>query len=330
MRRGLLAVLILLGGSSSAWAQVQFLAPPGLATKADTKVTATPDQVVSRLMAFDHNNDGQVTIRELSERMHPLVARGDRNGDGALDQLEVQALAVAPLSAAPAAQPGRIFGQAGGYSFGDDVGLSSRTHIEGALEDLRLASDKKERALPIVSAYVDTVEQAATADLIRQMEPLLSPQQLLTFTTDLNAEQRRQLMLKSDTGERRVVTLGHTIDVSSGFVMRARGDLARRVEAMQLGAPKDEQARQAIEQFKSRIRLGSEPERSALLAQLKDILSAEELDDYGAALGRRPVVASGPSFAAFNNVVMRSRVLNNVVQPAVLIQKTAVAPATVP
>jgi hypothetical protein len=316
MRRGLLAVLILLGGSSFAWAQVQFLAPPGLATKTDTKVTATPDQVVSRLMTFDHNNDGQVAIGELSERMRPLVARGDRNGDGALDRSELQALAVTPLSAVPT-QTGRVFAQAGGYSFGDNVGLSSKTHIEGALEDLRLASDKKERALPIVRAYVDTVEQAATAALISQMEPLLSPEQLRVFTTALNADQRRQVTLKTNTGERQV------------FIMNVRGDLAARVTAMQLGAPKDEQARQAIEQFKSRIRLGSEPERSALLAQLKDILSDEERDNYGAALARRQVVANGPQVFAFNDVVMRSRDFTDVVKPAVLIEKVSGGPATV-
>ena len=308
MRRGLLAVLILLGGSSSAWAQVQFLAPPGLATKADTKVTATADQVVTRLMAFDHNNDGQVAIGELSERMRPLVARGDRNGDGTLDRLEVQALAVAPLSAASSAQAARIFGQAGGYSFGDDAGLSSRTHIEGALEDLRLAADRKDRALPIVRAYVDTVEQAAKAALLSQMGPLLSPQQLATFTTLVNADQGRQLTLRNNEGARQVL-------------LNVRGDLGRRVEAMRLVASKDEEARKAIDEFKTRIRLGNALDRAGLLAQLKDLLSNEELDDYGAALGRRPVVANGHSVFALNDAVMRVREAINVVKPAVLIEQ---------
>jgi hypothetical protein len=320
MRRGLVALLALLGASSIASAQVQFVPPPGVTIQAGAAAKVSPDEVVTRLMTFDHNNDGRVAIGELSERMRPLVARGDKNGDEALDRAEIQALAVAPLAVAPT-QTGRVFARQGGYSFGDDVGLSSRTHIEGALEDLRLASDKKDRALPIVRAYVDTVEQAATTDLIRQMEPLLSPQQFLTFTTDLNTDQRRQLMLKADAGERRVLAPGQVIDVSSGFVMRGRGDLARRVEAMQLGAPKDEQARQAIEQFKSRLRLGSEPERSALLAQLKDILSDEERDNYGAALARRPVVASGPQIFALNDDVVQLRQMINVVKPAVLIEQ---------
>ena len=307
MRRGLLAVLIVLGGSSFAWAQVQFLPPPGSATKADSKVTVTPDQVVTRLMTFDHNTDGQVAIGELSERMRPLVARGDRNGDGALDRSELQALAVAPLSAVPT-QTGRVFGQAGGYSFGDDAGLSSRMHIEGALEDLRLASDQKDRALPIVRAYVDTVEQAAKADLISQMERLLSPPQLAAITAMLNADQRGEPTLKTNTGERRV------------FVMNVRGDLATRVTAMQLVAPRDEQARKAIEQFKMRTRLGNELDRAGLLAQLKDILNDEERDNYGAALARRPVVANGPQVFALNNAVIKAREIIDVVRPAVLIE----------
>ena len=307
MRRGLLAVLILLGGSSFAWAQVQFLAPFGLATKADTKVTVTPDQVVTRLMTFDHNNDGQVAIGELSERMRPLVARGDKNGNGALDRFELQALAVAPLSTVPP-QSGRGFGQAGGYSFGDDAGLSSRTHIEGALEDLRLASDKKDRALPIVRAYVDTVEQAAKAALISQMERLLAPQQLATFTALLNADQGRQLTLRSNEGPRQVL-------------INLRGDLARRVEAMRLVAPMDEEARKAIDQFKTRTRLGNELDRAGLLAQLKDILNDEERDNYGAALARRPVVANGPQVFAFNDVVRRAQESVDGVKPAVLIER---------
>ena len=307
MRRGLLALLILLGGSSFAWAQVQFLPPPGLATKADTKVTVTPDLVVTRLMTFDHNNDGRVAIAELSERMRPLVARGDSNGDEALDRSELQALAVAPLSAVRT-QTGRVFGQAGGYSFGDDAGLSSRTHIEGALEDLRLASDKKDRALPIVRAYVDTVEQAAKAALISQMERLLSPPQLATFTALLNADQGRQLTLRNNEGTRQVF-------------INVRGDLARRVEAMRLAAPTDEEARKAIDQFKTRTRLGNELDRAGLLAQLKDILSDEERDNYGAALARRPVVANGPQVLAFNDVTRRAQeTFFGAAKPAVLIE----------
>lgn len=309
MRRGLLALLALLGGSSFASAQVQFLpAQRGLPLPA---TTVSPDDVVTRLMTFDQNNDGRVAIGELSERMRPLVSRGDKNGDGVLDRVEIRTMAVAPPPAQVPQQNQRIFGS-GGYGFGDNAGLSSKNHIEGALEDLRLASATKERALPIVRAYADTVEQAASAELISRMEPLLSLEQLATFTTALSRQQGRQIALKSPTGEVR------TLVVVRGGV---GGDLTSRVEAMQLGTARTEQAKQAIEDFKARTRLGTEPERSGLLAQLKDILTVEELDNYGAALGRRPVVASGGQLAALAGFNVRSADIIDVVRPAVLIEK---------
>jgi hypothetical protein len=55
---------------------------------------------------------------------------------------------------------------------------------------------------------------------------------------------------------------------------------------------------------------------------LKDILGAEELDNYRAALGRRPVVANGFTIAAVNDLVIRSREIIDVVTPAVLIERS--------
>jgi hypothetical protein len=57
--------------------------------------------------------------------------------------------------------------------------------------------------------------------------------------------------------------------------------------------------------------------------QLKDVLSPEEREDYGAALARRPVVASGPQVFAFNDVVRRAQETFGVVKPAVLIEPRA-------
>src|SRR5262245_48594309 len=139
MQRGLLALLVLLGSSSVAFAQGgQFFGQLQLGlTQATTKVSS--DEVVARIMTFDQNSDGRVSIGELSERMRPLVNRGDRNGDQALDRSEVLALSRAST------QNGRGGGPGSSYGFGEDTGLSSRQHIEGALEDLRLTSDKTDR-----------------------------------------------------------------------------------------------------------------------------------------------------------------------------------------
>jgi hypothetical protein len=127
MRRGLLTLLALLGGSSPAWAQGQFFAVPGSQTNvtSQTQIKVSVDEVIARLMTFDQNTDGRVAIGELSERMRPLVARGDTNGDEALDPNEIYQLAHAP-----ARQVVRVFGSSGGYSFGDDVGL--RCRLSGA------------------------------------------------------------------------------------------------------------------------------------------------------------------------------------------------------
>ena len=306
MRRGLLALPGLLVASSMASAQVQVAA---------TKVS--PDEVVTRLMTFDHNNDGRVAISELSERMRPLVARGDRNGDDALDRSEIQSLAVAPLAVASTQNGRLVVRQSGGYSFGDFDSFSSKNHIEGALEDLRLASDAKERALPIVRSYAETVEASAKTELSSRMEPLLSPEQLIVFNNVLNADQRRQTMLRTNTGDQRVFV------VSSGG-----GNLTQRVDAMNLGPERTEQAHKAIDQFKTRLRLGDELDRAGLLAKLKGILNSEDLENYGAALARRPVVANGTPFFAMNEAVIQLRNQIDVVRPAVLIDRQFTVGAT--
>ena len=304
MRRGFLTLLVLIGASSTAWAQLQIFP----AQSAQPTVRVSADEVVARILTFDQNNDGRVGVTELSERMRPLVERGDRNGDEALDLAEVRALAITPVT-----QAGRLFTGSGGYSFGDDVGLSSRKHIEGALEDLRLTSDKTERALPIVRSYVEHVENTARASLISRMEALLSPNQLAAFTRALDAQQH-QVVLRSNTpqGERVI------------RIPARAGDLTRRLDGMGLGAPQHEQARAAVDQYKNRIRLGSEDERAELLVRLNDVLSQEELENYDAALQRRPVVANSFPFAmALNGTVPAIRE-QNVTMPAVFIERLSV------
>src|SRR5262245_17989952 len=308
MRRGLLALLVLLGSSPVAFAQggQSFnLAQIVGTTQATSKVST--DEVVARILTFDQNSDGRVAIGELSERMRPLVERGDRNGDGALDRSEILA-----LSRTPSTQVRQFPGNGGGYSFGEDTGLSSRQHIEGALEDLRLASDRTERVLPRVRAYVDQVETSAKVDLLHRLEPLLSEPQL-------------QMLMQVLNNQPREVTLRTNVDGPAGVtrVFRmAMGDPARRLDSMGLAAPNKEQARTAVEEYKSRIRLGSEAERAGLLAELKDVLSAQELEDFGAALGRRPVVANGASVVAFNAEVRAlQQQFIDVARPAVLIDR---------
>jgi hypothetical protein len=309
MRRGLLTLLALVGASSPAWAQAQFFPFAGAQ---ETSVKVSADQVVARIMTFDQNNDGRVAIGELSERMRPLVARGDTNGDEALDPMEIHQLAHAPV-----APQTRFFGSPGSYSFGDDVGLSSRRHIEGALEDLRLAADKSDRAMPIVRSYIEHVENTARASLLSRMETLLSLEQFVTFSRLLDGQQH-QMTFRSNgpSGERE--------RVFRVMAMAGIGDLTGQLERMALPAPQNEQARAAVEEYKTRVRLGSEAERSELIDRLKNVLDDEELENYNAALQRRPVVANSFALASLNGVVQGIREQSGGAVPAVLIERIPV------
>ena len=131
-------------------------------------------------MSFDRNKDGKLTINELSERMQGLVARGDRGGDGALDAAEIRNLAVAPAKV----QVGSFgaVGRSGGYGFGDEFGFSTRMHIEGAIDDLRLATGPREKALAIATAFVDKHEKEAITELVSVMAPMLPANELKSFT----------------------------------------------------------------------------------------------------------------------------------------------------
>ena len=284
MRRGLLALLVLLGSSPVALAQFHVVTTPGT-----TRVTPRvgPDEVVARIMTFDQNSDGRVAIGELSERMRPLVDRGDKNGDGALDRSEIVA-----LSRAPSTQAGRAVFLNSGYSFGEDVGFSSRQHIEGALEDLRLTADKAERALPRVRAYIEQVETAARADLLDRMEHLLSPEQFVAFARVFD-NQPRELTIRTNVNGARAPQV---------LRMTSTANLIRRVDGMGLALLANEQARKALEEYMSRTRFDRETDRAELLAQVTGVLSAEELVDFQAAMARKPVVANGRGM--LNNVAI--------------------------
>lgn len=198
------------------------------------------DAVVARILSFDRNNDGIVEKGELPERMQDVVTRGDIGHDGALDDAEIRRLA----NTRPATFAGRGF-RTQGYAFGDEIGLSSRSHIEGALEDLKLDSSTREAALPIVKTFVDNLEVKAFANPTEKMGRLRTQQRL--------------------------------------------GDA----------------------------------ERSALLEQLKGILSEEECDNFRAALERRPLVKAGAVGGVAGGVV-------NVIQPAALKRKIVDGVVVVP
>lgn len=52
-------------------------------------------EMLSRVMAFDKNQDGKLSKDELPERLHGMLTRGDLNDDGSLDKDELSKIAAA-------------------------------------------------------------------------------------------------------------------------------------------------------------------------------------------------------------------------------------------
>jgi hypothetical protein len=212
------------------------------------------DTLVPRLLSFDRNSDGRVATDELLERMRHLVARGDADRDGALDDREIRALA----STSPAA-PNTVRGFGiGQYAVGSETVLSSRAHIKGALDDLKLAEPARLQALAVSEEFLTAFNAEATVDLLKEMEVLLNQEQLADFKMALERQ-------------------------------RAVTDLAVHIGRYHLDPRQNHLAHAALGRFSGERRM-DDAARSALVERLTGILNEDERDDFRAALGRRPVI----------------------------------------
>jgi hypothetical protein len=230
-----------------------------------------PNDVVARLISFDRNHDGKVESIELPERMRGLMVVGDADGDGALNRAEIGRMANGP-------HVGReSFGlRTGPYRFGDEDGQSSpRSHITGALEDLRLASATKDRALLAVDAFFDARDAALRARLVREMESALTVEKLRDFTAEIDQPGRLESLLTLLTPPR-LETRGSC--PGAGIFCNPTPPMFSVPLGDTLAALR-------------RVQRPSDIERSELLEQLSGILSDEERDNFRAALERRPFVA---------------------------------------
>ena len=238
-------------------------------------VTGNADLVVARLMTFDRNNDGLVAKDELPDRMRSLIA-GEVGSDGALDRDEILALVAVPK---PVTAIGGGFPRPGGYTFGDQFELSSRSHVLGALDDLRLSESIKSHALAVVDPFIESFEAQATTALLKDLEALLGENQLASVRAAVN----RQLAARPTT-----------ITRPDGTIVRlslaAGPDVAAAINQFLLPRWQHALALDAVRRFKDRIR---DADRTVLIEHLKGILSDEERDNFSAALARRPLVKAG-------------------------------------
>jgi len=272
--------------SFTAIASAQTPGVKGQVTPLTTGVAAVAaplgaEDVVARLMSFDRNQDGRIEASELPDRMLNLLTQGDAGRDGALDRTDIRRLATSVPAPAPAPAVATVggFRRTGGYTFGDEAGLSTSSHIDGALQDLMLASPAKEKAQAIVKTFVADLEFTASADLLSEMEKVLSEEQFTRFKAAVNRQTSGPFIaVNAEQNSRRVT-----------FVAM---DLTQLVERFNLPPAERQQALAAVERHKARLRPG-DAERSALLKQMKGVLSDEERDDFRAALERRPIVKAG-------------------------------------
>ena len=289
----------------------------------------SPAIVIARLMTFDRDNDGRLVKSELPERMQNLLA-GDSSGDQALDRDEILAMArpAPPAPVAAATVTGFRGGGGGSYTFGDQVSLSTRSHVEGALDDLKLTSIQQQQALAIVRPFMDRLEADAEAVLVRELEDLVGENQLRNFTAMLE----RQM---SGSNGLMVVRRadGSTVKMNAP---RFGPDLAQMINGFGLPPERTSLALAALDGFKVRIR-PADRDRAVLLRQLKDVLSDEERENFDAALQRRPLVKANAMFAGASFVTgvvvpppppaPALRALpGDVVSPAVIIRQQVLEP----
>jgi hypothetical protein len=249
---------------------------------------AVANDVVTRLMSFDRNNDGKIEKAELAERMYTVMDRGDANGDGCLDRTELLSLA----RAKPAAAVVRGFGH-GNYVVGPDIEVSSRRHLEGALDDLRLGAARKEPALAIVTTFSQALDAEAQVELLDVMKAILNPEQLTTFTRALEQERRM--------GAHTVVTRMGTDQEAKTVRIISRATGERSVAMFKLAPEANGRAMAALKQYRSRLR-PDETHRVELGRQLASVLTKEESEDFLAAIARQPVAEAG-GFLAMKQVV---------------------------
>jgi hypothetical protein len=273
------------------------------------EVQLTADDIVARLMYFDRNHDGKVAVSELSERMQPLVSRGDVSRDGALDATEIRGLAVA----VPVTQLQNAV-SSGRYGFADSIGQTSRMHIDNTIDDLRLSAELTQQAKRIGSAFADEIEAAARARLRAAIVPMLAPESQRLFEADMKQLATGRTIVMMDSNGMR--TLMAVAPNPASFLTKYL------FSAIQL-----EFATAAVETFKTETQQLDDVHRGELVARLSGVLNEADCDDVNAALARRPLVKSGSVIAGASGSATALVQLQEALMSAVALRNLTAPPA---
>jgi len=286
MRRTILTLfaLLALGILSPIGAQSRLTVAQGGVAVAP----ATPDAVVARVMSFDRNHDGIVAISELPERMRSGMVRNRAGATAdALDATTIRNMALHP-----AVQPVAARGvQAGHYGFPDDTEFDTRLHLDGAIDDLRLAKATHDKARAIGTAFMDRHDAAAKDEFLKEVTPLLTEAQVVAVKTVLDET------APAPKGAFKVVPpQGQPVRVVR------QSAITSLMAHMDIAAEQRRPINAAIARLDER-RQFTKASRAVLLEQMRTVLTDRERDDLRAALERRPIVKQGGAPA---NVVFAS------------------------
>jgi len=176
--------------------------------------------MVARLLSFDKDKDGQLTVGELPERMQHLVAQGDINKDGVLDSNEIVKLVTGRgrggdfqfrtdgggpggAGVARSGGPGGLGGPAtAGPGRVGPVPISG-AGLDGLVEDLKLTSKKKDDARAAVKAHQENIRKLmdqARVDLLKKMKEVLSEEEYKDFKAALERGGGSDVILDFNVG----------------------------------------------------------------------------------------------------------------------------------
>ncbi len=273
MRYGCAALLMLMSFAATASAQGGSALVGTRLVSGGQEARVSVDEIVARLMQFDRNRDFKLAVDELPERMQTLVVRGDRSDDLMLDAAEIKRM----TSAGPEMPVLFKTPQFGQYGFGDTSTLSTRTHIENSIEDLKLTPYANVEAKRISTVFVDRMEATATARFRQALSTVMTSEQLAAFEGDLKRFAN-------------AATFQTTITTADGRkIVTASPDVSVVLVRHKLTPEQLQAASAAAETFKSDQQF-DDARRLALAGELRGLLTEEERDDLRAALARRPIV----------------------------------------